>query len=168
MTLLSYHCHSLTPSGVSCVGVIKESHISFHTWPSEGVITLDLFSCGDDPLLPVIATIVRLFGIGDKHNIKTQWSHELRGFRPDEEKKKNYLADSNDLSLWVLSPLEMFSKKEIYGGLTKFQRVDIWDVVEVQLVVLLKVNGAKSIVLSLSFLINPILRQPLRQHSRTF
>jgi hypothetical protein len=97
------------------------------------VITLDLFTCGDNPLLPVVATIKRLFGIGDPDKIRIQWSHELRGFRPDEEKKKNYLADSSDLSLWVLSPLEMHSKKEIYAGVTKYQRVDIWDIVEVRL-----------------------------------
>ena len=131
MTLLSYHCHALMPSGVSCVGVLLESHISFHTWPSEGVITLDLFSCGDKPLLPAIATIERLFGIGNKEQMKTKWSHELRGFRQPEEKKKNYLADSSDLSLWVFSPLEVHSKTQIYSGMTKFQRVDIWDMVEV-------------------------------------
>eukprot|EP00957_Ditylum_brightwellii_P144656 11020055-Ditylum_brightwellii.AAC.1 len=44
LTLLSYHCHTLVPTGVSCVGVLLESHISFHTWPTEGVITLDLFT----------------------------------------------------------------------------------------------------------------------------
>ena len=77
----------------------------------------------------MVATIERLFGIGE--SIRTQWSHELRGFRPDEEKKKNYLADSSDLSLWVLSPLEMHSKQQIYSGMTKYQRVDVWDIVEV-------------------------------------
>jgi len=63
LTLLSYHCHSLVPSGVSCVGVLLESHISFHTWPAEGVITLDLFTCGSHPLLPAVETIERLFAI---------------------------------------------------------------------------------------------------------
>jgi hypothetical protein len=29
LTLLSYHCHSLKPSGVSCAGVLLESHVSF-------------------------------------------------------------------------------------------------------------------------------------------
>jgi S-adenosylmethionine decarboxylase len=131
MTLLSYHCHALLPSGVSCVGVLLESHISFHTWPAEGVITLDLFSCGNNPLLPAVATLERLFGIGEKQKIKSKWSHELRGFRQDEEKKNNYLADSSDLSLWVLSPIEVHSKTQIYSGVTKFQRIDIWDMVEV-------------------------------------
>ena len=31
LTLLSYHCHSLVPIGVSCVGVLLESHVSFVT-----------------------------------------------------------------------------------------------------------------------------------------
>ena len=50
LTMLSYHCHKLDPAGISCVGVLLESHISFHTWPEEGVITLDLFTCGPNPL----------------------------------------------------------------------------------------------------------------------
>ena len=29
LTLLSYHCHSLVPVGVSCAGVLLESHVSF-------------------------------------------------------------------------------------------------------------------------------------------
>lgn len=111
------------------MGVLLESHISFHTWPDEGVITLDLFTCGENPLLPVVATIERLFGIGE--NANARWSHELRGFRDEEENKNNYLADSSDLSLWVLSPLEMHSKTQVYSNVTKFQRVDIWDIVEV-------------------------------------
>jgi S-adenosylmethionine/arginine decarboxylase-like enzyme len=31
LTLLSYHCHSLTP-GVTCIGFLLESHIALHTW----------------------------------------------------------------------------------------------------------------------------------------
>ena len=71
LTMLSYHCHSLMPNGVSCVGVLLESHISFHTWPDHGVITLDLFTCGSKPLLPVISVIEELFGVGEK--TRSQW-----------------------------------------------------------------------------------------------
>lgn len=83
------------------------------------------------PPVQVVDTIEEYFGMGN--HIRIQWSHELRGFLSDEEKKSNYLADSSDLSLWVLSPLEMHSKKEVYAGMTKYQRVDIWDIVEVRL-----------------------------------
>lgn len=42
LTMLSYHCHKLIPKGVSCVGVLLESHISFHTWPGTFIYCLAL------------------------------------------------------------------------------------------------------------------------------
>jgi S-adenosylmethionine decarboxylase proenzyme len=76
LTMLSYHCHAIMPAGISCVGVLMGSHISFHTWPAEGVITLDLFTCGNNPLLPVVETIEKLFGIpdGSENPIRVQVS----------------------------------------------------------------------------------------------
>eukprot|EP00529_Nitzschia_sp_RCC80_P009392 CAMPEP_0113523412 /NCGR_PEP_ID=MMETSP0014_2-20120614/45692_1 /TAXON_ID=2857 /ORGANISM="Nitzschia sp." /LENGTH=770 /DNA_ID=CAMNT_0000421501 /DNA_START=94 /DNA_END=2406 /DNA_ORIENTATION=+ /assembly_acc=CAM_ASM_000159 len=144
LNMLSYHCHKLIPKGVSCVGVLLESHISFHTWPDEGVITLDLFTCGNKPLIPVVKTIQELFGIGE--NTETQWSHELRGFRNKDKKKPlssdhvglkgskeedNYaiLDHNSDLSQMIWSPIDCPHKEQIVSTLTKFQRVDIWDVV---------------------------------------
>jgi hypothetical protein len=44
LTMLSYHCHKLIPKGVSCVGVLLESHISFHTWPGKFCVFSRLFS----------------------------------------------------------------------------------------------------------------------------
>ena len=167
LTMLSYHCHSLIPSGVSCVGVLLESHISFHTWPSEGVITLDLFTCGSKPLLPAVKTLERLFGIGESP--RTQWSHELRGFRNEEEKKGHYLDDSSDLSLWVLSPLEMYSKDQIYSNLTKFQRVDIWDIREVRSrVPFLSVNICRSFLNSFFLHLLTLNRSLIPRRTKTF
>ena len=34
------------PQGVSGVVVIKESHISIHTWPEYGYAAVDIFTCG--------------------------------------------------------------------------------------------------------------------------
>jgi len=52
LTMLSYHCHALDPMGVTCVGILLESgHVTFHTWPTEGVITFDMFTTGTDPPL---------------------------------------------------------------------------------------------------------------------
>ena len=135
--MLSYHCHSLHPAGVSCVGVLLESHISFHTWPDEGVITLDMFTTSEKPLLPALPAIEELFGVprynseGVKETPVTIWSHELRGFRTEDERKRHYLDDESDLSNWVLSPLEVVEKKQLAGRITaKGQRVDVWDAKE--------------------------------------
>jgi S-adenosylmethionine decarboxylase proenzyme len=138
LTMLSYHCHKLIPKGVSCVGVLLESHISFHTWPDEGVITLDLFTCGSNPLIPVVPTIQKLFGIAkdDDTKIQMQWSHELRGFRNKENRQANnedsnyaLLDHNSDLSQMIWSPIDCVVKEQVASKLTKYQRVDIWDVV---------------------------------------
>jgi S-adenosylmethionine decarboxylase proenzyme len=85
LTLLSYHCHGLQPSGVTCVGVLLESHVSFHTWPTEGVITLDLFTCGATSLLNHLQLIQGLFAVpsrGERNPETPQviWAYKRRGF----------------------------------------------------------------------------------------
>ena len=117
LTLLSYHCHSLIPIGVSCVGVLLESHVSFHTWPEEGVITLDLFTCGSGLLVPVLPIIKRLFAIPqesiDDNDIVPEpvvlWSHKMRGFRPDTF--VNHLVQ--DLGDSILDDLHLDMKDEV-------------------------------------------------------
>lgn len=96
LTLLSYHCHGLDPSGVSCAGVLLESHVSFHTWPSQGVITLDLFTCGDESLLPIVPLVERLFSIqrpGATDKPQMVWAHKYRGFNDNEDEEKTDLTD---------------------------------------------------------------------------
>ena len=55
LTMLSYHCHGLEPVGVSCVGVLLESHISFHTWPIPGVITSGSLYMWSQPIASALA-----------------------------------------------------------------------------------------------------------------
>jgi S-adenosylmethionine decarboxylase len=45
-TLLHFHIHAFEPNGLSGVAVLAESHISFHSWPDEGYMALDIFMCG--------------------------------------------------------------------------------------------------------------------------
>ena len=143
LTLLSYHCHSLVPAGVSCVGVLLESHISFHTWPEEGVITLDLFTCGENPLLPIIPVLEDLFGVprkedkggeegkvdDDDEEVVTLWSHELRGFRngSTHPTKENYLHSTSDLAQEIFSPLDLYMKESVFVTESEFHRIDIWN-----------------------------------------
>lgn len=133
LTLLSYHCHSLLPSGVSCAGVLLESHVSFHTWPAEGVITLDLFTCGPNSLLPIVPLAERLFAIPSEMNLlepetanridpKMIWAHKYRGFgREDND------YDENDMFNFPVGQMNEF-KKEIASIQTKFQSMDVYDV----------------------------------------
>jgi len=129
LTLLSYHCHTLIPAGVSCVGVLLESHVSLHTWPKEGVITIDLFTCGSGLLVPVLPIIERLFAVprssvdpeAEEDSPLVRWSHFLRGFTPQE--KQGFL--SKDLGESVMFSSER--KREVATAQTEFQRIDIYD-----------------------------------------
>ena len=124
LTLLSYHCHGLIPTGVSCVGVLLESHVSFHTWPDEGVITLDLFTCGPKSILPLVDIMFKLFGVpretGDEPFMV--WSHKKRGFRHEGD------AGASDLDRF-LGDAEL-GKEEIASVTTEMQTMHIYDVVE--------------------------------------
>jgi len=133
LTLLSYHCHKLVPMGVSCVGVLLESHISFHTWPEAGVITLDLFTCGSGELIPVLPIVKSLFAIpkdgvteesGKWLKPRTKWTHKLRGFRGDVQ---HYLA--GDLGEIILESSDYDYKEHVVSVQTPFQKIDIYDTI---------------------------------------
>lgn len=131
LTLLSYHCHGLIPEGVSCAGVLLESHVAFHTWPGEGVITLDLFTCGLGPLLPVVPIVTRVFGVPSEipgsDPPSVLWAHKLRGFR-NPTRRKGHL-DSWDLGTRVIGVMDFDMKKEVAVVQTPFQRIDIYDLI---------------------------------------
>jgi len=136
LTLLSYHCHKLIPMGVSCVGVLLESHISFHTWPKEGVITLDLFTCGAGELIPVLPNLERLFavpqvgfGVGGSELPLPQvhWTHKMRGFAPQDS---NPLKE--DLGKMILERTDLATKEEVGSTKTIFQRIDIFDTLQTE------------------------------------
>ena len=133
LTLLSYHCHKLRPAGVSCAGVLLESHVSFHTWPNDGVITLDLYTCGPNSLVPMVSTAERLFAIptisSNSTDISTQptmvWAHKYRGFY--DNTTDDDVADLTDLQTFPLGTMVDY-KKEIVTAETDFQSIYIVDV----------------------------------------
>jgi S-adenosylmethionine decarboxylase proenzyme len=112
LTLLSYHCHGLTPAGVSCAGVLLESHVSFHTWPAEGVITLDLFTCGSASLLNSLHLIEDLFVIPRKDSNSEEprmlWAYKRRGF-----KEQSSLTGERDTFAYPLGIHGLEVKKEV-------------------------------------------------------
>jgi S-adenosylmethionine decarboxylase len=44
---LHSYFHRFRPIGVTGVIVLKESHISIHTWPEHGYAAVDLLTCGE-------------------------------------------------------------------------------------------------------------------------
>jgi S-adenosylmethionine decarboxylase len=55
VTLLEVKIRTFSPSGISGVALIAESHISIHTWPEHEYAAVDVFTCGKkvDPYLAV-------------------------------------------------------------------------------------------------------------------
>ena len=47
MTILNIFRHCFVPQGVTIVIALSESHVSCHTWPEEGAIAIDVYTCGD-------------------------------------------------------------------------------------------------------------------------
>ena len=47
VTLLQLVKKVFKPQGMSAVALISESHFSVHTWPEEGYIALDVYTCGE-------------------------------------------------------------------------------------------------------------------------
>ncbi len=47
LTKISSDYYQFQPRGVSGIVLLAESHLAFHTWPEHGLVTLDIYTCGD-------------------------------------------------------------------------------------------------------------------------
>jgi S-adenosylmethionine decarboxylase len=47
MTILNIFQHCFDPQGVTIIIALAESHVSCHTWPEEGCIAIDVYTCGE-------------------------------------------------------------------------------------------------------------------------
>ena len=47
MTILNIFSHCFTPQGCTIVIALAESHVSCHTWPENGCVAIDVYTCGD-------------------------------------------------------------------------------------------------------------------------
>ena len=68
-TVVGDRFHQFEPAGVSGVVLIAESHFSIHTWPEDGFVAVDIFTCGEmDPqqAIDVLAEGIRASSVGTK------------------------------------------------------------------------------------------------------
>lgn len=47
MTILNTFTHCFLPQGCTIVIALAESHVSCHTWPENGCIAIDVYTCGE-------------------------------------------------------------------------------------------------------------------------
>jgi len=48
MNILNIFTHKFEPQGLTIVIALAESHFSAHTWPEEGCIAIDIYTCGKE------------------------------------------------------------------------------------------------------------------------
>ena len=81
--------------GISGVVIIAESHIAFHTFPEDGFIELDVFSCKSFDVELAMSFIKESFGLRKiDHHIFSRGFHYPRD---DEENKKIMEAERSKL-----------------------------------------------------------------------
>lgn len=47
MTILNVFSHCFIPQGCTVVIALAESHVSCHTWPENGCLAVDVYTCGE-------------------------------------------------------------------------------------------------------------------------
>jgi S-adenosylmethionine decarboxylase len=61
-TLLEIKLHRFSPNqGISGIAIIKESHLSIHTWPEFGYAAIDIFVCGEVNPYKAIPVLKKVF-----------------------------------------------------------------------------------------------------------
>lgn len=56
--------HPFSPHGATGVALLKESHLSVHTWPEHAYAAIDAFTCGSTNPSLAIASLKESFGAG--------------------------------------------------------------------------------------------------------
>lgn len=46
LTVVESKFHKFLPIGISGICILSESHVTIHTWPENGFVSIDAFTCG--------------------------------------------------------------------------------------------------------------------------
>ncbi len=70
MTILNVFKHQFFPHGVTIVIALSESHVSCHTWPEEGCIAIDAYTCGPKNPNLIVLEILKYLN-SDNYTLRT-------------------------------------------------------------------------------------------------
>jgi S-adenosylmethionine decarboxylase len=88
-TLLNIELHHLTPNnGVAGVAMLKESHISIHTWPEDDYAAVDIFMCGNAEPDTAVEVLREAFPTG-----RLEITELLRGQVPKDRPQQAHRAN---------------------------------------------------------------------------
>ena len=88
MDVKTSYFYRFSPSGVSGVLVLAESHMSVHTWPEEGYAAVDVYVCGEASE-PEDAIDVLIAAFGARHAHVTEIK---RGVRDEDVYTHSFLS----------------------------------------------------------------------------
>eukprot|EP00539_Tryblionella_compressa_P016361 CAMPEP_0178849840 /NCGR_PEP_ID=MMETSP0746-20121128/20175_1 /TAXON_ID=913974 /ORGANISM="Nitzschia punctata, Strain CCMP561" /LENGTH=749 /DNA_ID=CAMNT_0020515109 /DNA_START=81 /DNA_END=2330 /DNA_ORIENTATION=+ len=108
----------------------RKHHVWLHSWPDEGVVTLDMFGARSSNFFTIVPEVERVFGATAQNKTEAsdttiRWAHKPRGFHDSlSEAEKNELADLH----WFPAGVMLDYKKEVASTQSPFQQISIWDV----------------------------------------
>ena len=87
--------YEFSPQGLTMVALLKESHMSFHTFPEEGIISFDFFTCGK--ISPNVSLDILKEEIQYTSIVKKEFSRDTIHHYPDiyssEGHQKSYVVE---------------------------------------------------------------------------
>ena len=87
--------YEFTPQGLTMIALLKESHMSFHTFPENGIISFDFFTCGQ--VNPNISLEILKKEIQHTNVVKKEFPRDTIHHYPDiyssEGLKKSYVVE---------------------------------------------------------------------------
>ncbi len=104
VTVLEISKYKFEPQGFTLVALLAESHISFHTFPENGIISFDFFTCGK--VSPSVALKIIKEEIQHTNIIKKEFNRDTIDFYHD-----NYSSPGLNKAYVVNKVLENFKSK---------------------------------------------------------
>lgn len=69
MSILNIFSHCFVPQGCTVVIALSESHVSCHTWPEQGCLAIDVYTCGEGNPKLIALELLKYFN-SDSYSIR--------------------------------------------------------------------------------------------------